>query len=213
MIGDQVAADHFLRCCDRGGAGIGQTAIAVAASRARHHGAGAEQHGDDHLGLRLRHLLAHLGEMAAGQMAGFVRQHPDQLVRGLRLHDRAVIHENAVAVGDESVERAVVDDHDLDVLLFQARGAQDRPRIVAQQLLGFGVADHARRALSCCASAADIGAKRERRRGRDRGQFRGFLAWREAEQHGRSLSDWRRAGYGICPTKPWNAASLGHGLN
>ena len=105
-----------------------------------HDRAGAEQHGDDHLGLRLRQLLAHLGEMAARQMAGLVREHPDDLVRSLRFHQRAVVHEDAAAVGDEGVETAVVDDDDLDVLLFQARGAQDRPCIVAQQLLDLGVA-------------------------------------------------------------------------
>ena len=60
--------------------------------------------------------------------------------------DRAVIHEDAAAVRDEGVEDAVVDDHDLDVLLFEARGAQDRPGVVAQQLLGLGVAED-RRAL------------------------------------------------------------------
>ena len=58
-------------------------------------------------------------------MSGFMRQHPDQLVRGLGLHDGAGVHENAAAVGDERVEGTVVDDHRLDVLFFQARGAQD----------------------------------------------------------------------------------------
>ena len=84
--------------------------------------------------------------MAAGQMAGFVRQHSDDLVRGLRLHQRAVIHENAAAIRDEGVESAVIDDDDLDVLFFEAGGTQDRPGVLAQQLLGFGVAEH-RRAL------------------------------------------------------------------
>ena len=64
----------------------------------------------------------------------------------LRLHQRAGIDEDAAAVGDEGVEGAVVDDDDLDVLLFQAGGAQDRRGVVAQQLLDLGVADQ-RRAL------------------------------------------------------------------
>ena len=55
-----------LRPGDRGSARIGHAVVAVTASRARHHRAGAEQHGDDHLGLGLRHLFAHLGKMAAG---------------------------------------------------------------------------------------------------------------------------------------------------
>jgi len=45
-------------------------------SCARHDRAGAEQHGDDHLRLRLRQLLVKLGEMAAGKVAGFMRQYP-----------------------------------------------------------------------------------------------------------------------------------------
>ena len=77
-------------------------------------------------------------------MAGFVREHADDLVRRLRLHDRAVVHEDAAAVGDEGVEDALVDDDHLDVLLFQTGGAQDRPRVFAQQLLGLGVAEHRR---------------------------------------------------------------------
>ena len=90
--------------------------------------------------------LAQLGEMAAGEMAGFVREHADDLVRRLRLHHRAVIDEDAAAIGDEGVERAVVDDDHLDVLLFHSGGAQDRSRVVAQQLLRLGIAQD-RRAL------------------------------------------------------------------
>ncbi len=144
LIGDQGAADHFLWPGDCRRAGVGEAVIAVAASCASHHRTGPEQHGDDHLGLRPRQLLAKLGEVAAGQMAGFMRQHPDDLVRGLGLHHRAVIHENAAAVRDEGVKNALVEDHNLDVLLFQARGAKDRPCVVAQQLLGFGIADDRR---------------------------------------------------------------------
>ena len=119
-IGEQGIADQFLRGRDSGGANIGQAAIAAAA-RAGHHRAGPKQHRDHHRCLRPRDLFAHLGEMAAGQMAGFMRQHADKLVRGLRLHDRAVIHEDAAAIGDKGVEGGIVDDHDLDVLFFQAR--------------------------------------------------------------------------------------------
>ena len=170
-IGEQGAADHFLRRGDRRRAGIGEAAVGAAALRARHHRAGAEQHGDDHLGLRLRQLLAHLGEMAAGKMAGFVRQHADDLVRRFRLHHRAVIDEDAAAVGDEGVEDALVDDHHLDVLLFEARGAQDRPGIVAQQLLGLGIAEDGR-------AAVFLRHRGHRRNGeRHRRDQRGQLQW------------------------------------
>jgi len=78
--------------------------------------------------------------MTAGQMAGFVRQHPDDLVRRLRLHQGAVIDEDTVTVGDEGVEYRLVDNGDLDILFLKARSAQDRLGVVAQQLLGLRVA-------------------------------------------------------------------------
>ncbi len=173
-VRQQVAADHFSRSGEHGGAGIGQAAVAAAALGTRHHRAGAEQHGNDHLRLGLRHLLAHLGEMSAGKVAGFMRHHADDLVRRLRLQDRAVVHEDAAAVGNEGVEDALVDDHHLDVLLFQTGGAQDRAGIFAQQLFGLGVAEH-RRALVLLRHG------RHRRDGqrygrRQRGQLQQFLA-------------------------------------
>ena len=61
--------------------------------------------------------------MATCQMAGFVRQHPDDLVRGLRLQQCAVVHENAMAVGDKRVEYGLIDDRDLDILLLEVRDA------------------------------------------------------------------------------------------
>ena len=143
-VGEQVAADHLSLRGEHRRAGVGQPAAAAAGLRACDHRAGAKQHGNDHLRLGLRHLLAHLGEMTAGKVAGFVRHHADDLVRRLRLHDRAVVHEDATAVGSEGVEDALVDDHHLDVLFFEAGGAQDRPRIFAQQLLRLGVAEHRR---------------------------------------------------------------------
>ena len=79
--------------------------------------------------------------MPAGEVAGLVRQHADDLIRCIRLHDRAAVDEDAAAVGDEGVEGDIVDDHHLDVLLLQTRRAQDRTGVVAQQLLGLGVPD------------------------------------------------------------------------
>jgi len=133
-VGAMVAAGRS------GASGMGQAGAATR-TRARGDRAGAKQHGDDHLRLRLRHLFAHLGEMAAGKMAGFMRHHADDLVRGFRLQDRAVVHEDAASIGHERVEHALVDDHHLDVLFFHAGGAQDRPRVIAQQLLRLGVAE------------------------------------------------------------------------
>ena len=122
-------------------------------------------------------------------MAGLVGQHADQLVRRLRLHQRAVIDEDAAAVGDKSVEGGIVDDDHLDVLLFHARGAQDRPGVVAQQLLRLGVAQH-RGALLL--GGAERRRHGERDRGGEGGQFQHRFAVRGTVQHQRSLSIWRR---------------------
>ena len=91
-VGEQVAADHLSLRREHRRAGVGQPAAAAAGLRACDHRAGAKQHGNDHLRLGLRHLLAHLGEMTAGKVAGFVRHHAGDLVRRLRLHERAVVH-------------------------------------------------------------------------------------------------------------------------
>ncbi len=113
----------------------------AAGARTGDHRADAEQQGDDRLRLRGGQLLAQARKMAAGDMAGLVGQHADDLVRRLRLHQRAGIDEDAPPVHHEGVEGALVDDDDLDVLLRQSGGAQDRLGIVAQQLLDLGVAD------------------------------------------------------------------------
>ena len=59
-------------------------------------------------------------KMAADDVAGLVREHADQLIGRGRFHQRAGIDEDAVRIHDEGVERLVVDDDDLDVLLRQA---------------------------------------------------------------------------------------------
>ena len=85
--------------------------------------------------------------MPAGDVAGLVREHADDLVRRLRIHQRAGIDEDAAAVGHEGVEGALVDDDDLDVLLGQTGRLQNRLGVFAQELLDLGVADD-RRALA-----------------------------------------------------------------
>ena len=112
--------------------------------------------------------------MTAGEMPGFVRQHPDDLVGGLGLHHRAVVHEDAAAIGDKGVESTLVENDDLDVLLFEAGSAQDRPGVFAQQLLGLGVADHPRALFLLCKRRGDWRQCKRRRSG-EGGQCRGFF--------------------------------------
>ena len=74
----------------------------------------------------------YLPKMATGEMAGFMGEDADDLVRCIGLAQRAVVDENPAAVGDERVEGRIVDDDDLDILLLKARGPQDRlPRCSA----------------------------------------------------------------------------------
>ena len=70
--------------------------------------------------------------MTAGEVPGLVREHADDLVRRLGFEQRAGIDEDVAAVHDEGVEGTVVEDDDLDVLLGEAGGAQDRRGVVAQ---------------------------------------------------------------------------------
>ena len=57
-------------------------------------------------------------------------------------HQRAGIDEDVVRVHDESVERPVVDDHDMNVLVAETGNAQNGRRVFAQELLDLGVANH-----------------------------------------------------------------------
>ena len=82
-----------------------------------------------------------LRQMTAGDVTGLMREHADDLVRRRRFHQRADIDEDAPRVDDEGVEGFVRDQHDLDILLAEIGGAQDRLGVVAQQLLDFGVAN------------------------------------------------------------------------
>lgn len=162
--------------------------------------------------------------MATGQMPGLVREHADDLVRRLRLKDRAVIDEDAAAVGDERVERTVVDDHHLDVLLLQTprragsgaciRAAAARSRYRAGP------------AAFCCARAAGSGssaiAAAVTRAVRAEAFLRNAI-WNDIKRSWSNgldssfvigFGDWRRTGYAICPYErypyePYNAASLG----
>ncbi len=117
----------------------------VVAARARNHRARARKHCENRHRLHIRNLLAAAREMSARDMACFVGEHADDLVRCLRIRQRAEIDEDAPAVGHESVELLVVDNDDFDLLVLQARRLQDRTGIFAQELLGFRVADNRHR--------------------------------------------------------------------
>ena len=140
LIGEQRVHAQRLRSVNERAADIAH--VDVAGMSARHQRAGAEQHADDHRGLHIRQLLAHLGEMSADDVAALVGEHADELIGRRRLHQRAGIHEDAVRIHDERVEIGIVDDDDLDVLRGESGGLENRRRVVAQQLFDLGVANH-----------------------------------------------------------------------
>jgi hypothetical protein len=109
-----------------------------------------------------------------------VREHADDLIRRLGVHQRAAVDEDAPAIGDEGVERTVVDDDDLNILLRETGRAQDRLGILPQQLLDLGVADDGRSSLRVGRGA---GAD-ERGRGRNGNETR---RWRRSPRPDRSL--------------------------
>ena len=81
------------------------------------------------------------GEMAAGDMAALMRDDPDHLIGRLGLHQRAGMHEHVVAVDDEGVEGAIVDEVDADALRAEAGRAEDGLGVFPDQRFGLGIAD------------------------------------------------------------------------
>ena len=136
------------RTCSEPGRGVPPPASAGAgrphaAARSRRRPPSRRRRGSSRgsAGAEVLHLLLHARQMAAGDMAGFVRQHADQLVRPLGAHDQAGVDEDALAARNEGVERAVLDDHDLDRAGIEAGRPPDRRHQGADGVLDLGVAD------------------------------------------------------------------------
>ena len=79
-------------------------------------------------------------DVAAGDVAELVRDHALHLVGIVGRGDQAGMDVDDLAAGDEGVDLAVVDQDDLDVLGLKPGRLDQRPRDVAQQRLGLGVA-------------------------------------------------------------------------
>ncbi len=152
LVGEQRAPDQLLRArhhADHAGIVHADRRRPVAARRhrLRADGGDARQHAGDRQDLRARQFFALARQMAARDMAGFVSQHADHLVRRLGFDQRADVDENLLPVGDEGVEAAVADQNDLRGARIDPGRAEDRSGIVAHELLDLRIADdlHARR--------------------------------------------------------------------
>ncbi len=123
--GEIVGAVEQAACCFRRSGGGGQNAQA--------HG---QQIGGQ--GRLAAYVARHV---AAGDVAGFVGDDPDQLVGVLGLLDQAGIDIDGQAAGGEGVDVLVADQHHVDVLGVQPRGFPDGQAVLVHDLLDLRVAD------------------------------------------------------------------------
>ena len=133
--------------------------VVSAGDAARDHKADAEDLRQQRARLVLGDARAQGRHVAADDVAGFVRDHADHLVRRLRLHQRAGVDEDVVPVEHEGVEGIVLHDAHLDAPRSESRRAEDRARVVVEQVLDLGVADERQvlrgRGLARAASAVN----------------------------------------------------------
>ena len=142
---------------------------------------------------RIEAALPQPRQVPAGDVTGFVREHADHLVWNLGVNQRSGVDEDSLGIDHKGVERAVVDDGDLNVLLREAGGAQDGLRVVAQQLFDLGVADHGKSGRQA------LRARRCRRDGHCRRNRD-----RECRQQRKRMRGWRP------PPHPDSASAVDH---
>ena len=82
-------------------------------------------------------------QMAAGDMAGLVGDDADELIGRLAAQDRAAVHEQVLAAGDEGVEGRVVDDVDMNRGRIEAGRGEDWRRVGADDIFDLGIAQDA----------------------------------------------------------------------
>ena len=81
--------------------------------------------------------------MAALYVACFVSDDANQLVRRLRLRDRARVDEHMLSIDHERVEGIIVDKVNLDIMACNVRRLENRPRVIRDKRFGFRVPDEA----------------------------------------------------------------------
>ena len=87
--------------------------LAVTGHRPTGDGGGPDQHADDRNIALASDFVLHAGQMAAGDMTGFVGQNADHLIRCLRLAQKAGIDEDALATGHEGINARIIDKVDM----------------------------------------------------------------------------------------------------
>jgi len=79
--------------------------------------------------------------VTAGNVAGLVREHPDQLVRGLGAHDQAGVDEFILPAGNEGIHLLVFDQIDVQCARLEPGHLPDRGHHCSDIGLDLGVAD------------------------------------------------------------------------
>ena len=104
---------------------------------------GTHERANDHLDGRVLDRLIDPHQVAAGDVAGLVRDHADHFVRILGGGQQAGMDEHLQAAGDEGVDPRIVDDVDLDSVGIEAGRFEDGVGIGPQGCLDLGIADQA----------------------------------------------------------------------
>jgi hypothetical protein len=105
--------------------------------------------------------------VAAGDVAQLVRDHALHFADVVGRADQPAVDIDRLPARDEGVDRAVVEQHDIDVARFEAGGLDQRRGDVAEQRLGFGIAQHRlrRRRLHRERKRGETGSDSPRQRG------------------------------------------------
>lgn len=134
-VGQQVALGDLLTALHDGHAGI---------RTARRDGRGSPEHQRKDGGRRgVAQRILRARQMAAGDVAGFVRDHADDLSGVLGAHDQAGIDEQVLSASNEGIQRTVMHQKDVDGLRRQAGGVEQWRAIGPDGIFDLRVADEA----------------------------------------------------------------------
>ena len=131
-------------------------------------GGGGTKHGRQQHGIgRIFGVFIAAGQMAAGNMAGFVGDDARDFQRVIRFFQHAGKDKDVLAAGDECVQLRAVHQHDVDIVGLQPRRCPDRCGVGPDRLFDLGVAEQGGDALrqrrsdeaGACQDSSDEGAR------------------------------------------------------
>src|SRR6202040_3863804 len=93
---------------------------AATASSAGDCGSGGKHHRNDSFDAGVPCCLLKAGQVPPGNMAGLMREHPDQLVRSFGAHDQSAVDEFVLAARDEGIDLFVFNEIDVQRTGFES---------------------------------------------------------------------------------------------